>query len=300
MASIADCPVPKRSLNARSVSASLTATTGHARRPSASSARSRTSPVVVSSVPPRTPSSSSGRVACSAVSRSAPSSSVMRGARSTTAATPAAQSSPACTSVPLAASAAATSACVANGFEAHSATAAPPASSTRTRLAVSDVTCRQAPTTRLSSGRSRANRSPIERSTGIWPAAQSIRASPAVLIAPAPVQRRRLRRRRVVLVDAEAAVLAHEGDVELRERPVGRAQVAVVDVVGDEAAVLHRRHDVVQQRRALDQLEERDLEQHDLRGVEDALGALDDRELVALHVGLEHVRPGQPALAHEV
>ena len=57
----------------------------HRRPPSASSARSRTSPVVVSSVPPSMPSSRSGRAACSAPSRSAPSSSVIRGARATTA-----------------------------------------------------------------------------------------------------------------------------------------------------------------------------------------------------------------------
>jgi hypothetical protein len=55
---------------------------------------------------------------------------------------------------------------------------APPASSARTRFAVSAVTCRHAATLRPSSGFSFANRSPIELTTGIWPAAHSIRASP--------------------------------------------------------------------------------------------------------------------------
>ena len=50
--SSADWPVPWRSLSARSVRASLTASTGQRSLPSSSSRRSRTSPVVVSSVPP--------------------------------------------------------------------------------------------------------------------------------------------------------------------------------------------------------------------------------------------------------
>src|SRR3954447_21312351 len=184
MPSSTDCPVPKRSLNARSARASLTAITGTARPPAASSARSRTSPVVVSSVPPSMPSSRSGRPACSAPSRSAPSSSVICGARATTAATASAQASgpPACTSA-SSASAAATSGWVANGLDAHSATDAPPAASARTRQAVSDVTCRHAPTTMPSSGRSRAKRSRIERRTGICPSAHSIRARPEELVA---------------------------------------------------------------------------------------------------------------------
>src|SRR3954454_6589225 len=188
MPSSTDWPVPNRSLNTRSVVASLTAITGQASLPSASSARSRTSPVVVSSVPPRSPSSRSGRARWMAVSRSAPSSSVMRGARATTAATRAAHSSApspctAWTSVPSAASAAATSSCVAYGLEAHSATTAPPAASARTRFAVSEVTCRQAPTTTPSSGRSREKRSRTERRTGICPSAHSIRARPEELVA---------------------------------------------------------------------------------------------------------------------
>ena len=90
MPSIVDCPVPWRSLKARSVNASLTAIIGHASVPSVSSARRRTSPVVVSSVPPRSPSSRSGRALWMAVTRSAPSSSVICGRELTTAATRAA------------------------------------------------------------------------------------------------------------------------------------------------------------------------------------------------------------------
>src|SRR5687767_6978643 len=47
------------------------------------------------------------------------------------------------------------------------------------RLAVSAVTCRQTAIRIPSSGRSAAKRSRIWPSTGIWPAAQLIRASPA-------------------------------------------------------------------------------------------------------------------------
>src|SRR5215217_5314791 len=76
-------------------------------------------------------------------------------------------------------SAAATSSCVSSGLAAHRATSAPPAISVRTRLAVSVVTCRQTPTRSPANGRSRANRSRIERSTGICASAHAIRASPA-------------------------------------------------------------------------------------------------------------------------
>ena len=95
------------------------------------------------------------------------------------AARPTRRARPAWTSA-SAASAAATSCCVANGLDAHSATSAPPACSVRTRIAVSDVTCRQAPTATPASGRSRAKRSRIERRTGICPSAHSIRAKSAV------------------------------------------------------------------------------------------------------------------------
>src|SRR3954447_7147940 len=177
-----DCPAPKRSLNARSARASLTAITGTASSPEASSARRRTSPVVVSSVPPSMSLNTSGRDTCSAPSRSAPSSKVIRGERATTAATPSAHESgpPAWTSA-SALSASATSACVAYGFDAHRATEAPPACSVRTSTAVSDVMCRHAPTTTPSRGRSRAKRSRIERTTGICPSAHSIRERPGLV-----------------------------------------------------------------------------------------------------------------------
>src|SRR3954447_1683541 len=182
MPSSTDWPVPKRSLNARSARASLTAITGTASPPSASSARRRTSPVVVSSVPPSMSPSSSGRATCSAPSRSAPSSSVIRGARATTAATPSAHwSGPPAWISASALSASATSCCVANGFEAASATSAPAACKVRTSTAVSEVMCRHAPTTTPSSGRSRAKRSRIERRTGICPSAHSIRERPGLV-----------------------------------------------------------------------------------------------------------------------
>src|SRR5919199_480305 len=53
---------------------------------------------------------------------------------------------------------AATSSCVERGFEAQSATSAPPALSVTTRLAVSAVTCRQADTRFAANGRLLAHR----------------------------------------------------------------------------------------------------------------------------------------------
>src|SRR5439155_13221181 len=78
-----------------------------------------------------------------------------------------------------AASAAAVSSCVESGFEAQSATDAPPAVSVRTRLAVSAVTCSDAAILTPFSGFSRANRSRIWRTIGICASAQAMRPSPA-------------------------------------------------------------------------------------------------------------------------
>jgi hypothetical protein len=68
------------------VSASFTASTGKRSFPAAAMARSRITPVVVSSVPPTTPGSSSVRRVCSSETRSAPSSMVTCGAWSSAAA----------------------------------------------------------------------------------------------------------------------------------------------------------------------------------------------------------------------
>ena len=117
--------------------------------------------------------------------RSAPSSSVMSGPEPASAATCCAYWSAfspwtASTVVSLsAASAAATSSCVASGLAAQIATFAPPARSVRTSTAVSAVTCRHAATETPSSGRSVAKRARIDRRTGICPSAQPIRASPS-------------------------------------------------------------------------------------------------------------------------
>src|SRR3954468_12264462 len=75
--------------------------------------------------------------------------------------------------------AATTSSCVDKGFAAVSAASAPPATSVLTRFAVSAVMWRQAATRTPASGRSEANRSRIERSTGICASAHSMRARPA-------------------------------------------------------------------------------------------------------------------------
>ena len=80
--------------------------------------------------------------------------------------------------MPSSTSAAATSSCVVSGFAEQSAGSAPPAASAFIRLAVSAVTCRQAATFVAASGCESAKRSRIERSTGIWPSAQSTRARP--------------------------------------------------------------------------------------------------------------------------
>src|SRR3954469_2939469 len=82
------------------------------------------------------------------------------------------------TGTPRSTSAAATSSCVVSGLAEHSAASAPPAISACIRFAVSAVTCRQAATFTPSSGCSSLNRSRIERRTGMWPCAHSIRARP--------------------------------------------------------------------------------------------------------------------------
>src|SRR5215813_1177174 len=78
------------------------------------------------------------------------------------------------------ASAAATASLVESGFEAQSAMSAPPALRVSIRLAVSEVTCRQALTRMPCSGRSSSKRLRIMSSTGISRAAHSMRSSPAL------------------------------------------------------------------------------------------------------------------------
>ena len=68
---------------------------------------------------------------------------------------------------------------VESGFEAHSATSAPEATSVRMRFAVSVVTCMQAPMRTPSSGRSSAKRSRMRASTGMSRSAQRMRAWPS-------------------------------------------------------------------------------------------------------------------------
>src|SRR5215470_5166224 len=73
---------------------------------------------------------------------------------------------------------AATSSWVDSGLLAHSRTRAPPAWSVRARLAVSEVTCRQAASRIPLSGFSLWKRSRMLRRTGIWASAQRIRVRP--------------------------------------------------------------------------------------------------------------------------
>src|SRR2546427_4634849 len=72
----------------------------------------------------------------------------------------------------------ASSSWVESGFEAQSAISAPPSFSVSMRFAVSVVTCRQAAIRFPLSGRSRANRARIWRSTGISRSDHSIRFTP--------------------------------------------------------------------------------------------------------------------------
>src|SRR2546425_12158352 len=74
---------------------------------------------------------------------------------------------------------AATSSWVDSGFDAHSATSAPPAWSVIARFAVSVVTCRHADRRFPVSGRSPRNRSLSCRSTGIERSAHSVRRRPS-------------------------------------------------------------------------------------------------------------------------
>src|SRR5258706_8795875 len=72
----------------------------------------------------------------------------------------------------------ATSSCVDSGLLLHRRSSAPTAASVRARLAVSEVTCRQAARRRPRSGFSRLNRSRMLRTTGIWASAQRMRVRP--------------------------------------------------------------------------------------------------------------------------
>src|SRR4051794_12741154 len=73
----------------------------------------------------------------------------------------------------------ATSSCVESGLAAQTETSAPPCCSARTRFAVSAVTCRHAAMRTPSSGLSAANRSAMDRRTGICPPAHAMRGSPS-------------------------------------------------------------------------------------------------------------------------
>src|SRR5919198_3548897 len=75
--------------------------------------------------------------------------------------------------------AAATSALVDSGLEAHRAGSAPPATGAGKRLAVSVVTCRQGATRRPSNGRVRSSSAVTARSTGMRLAANSTLAPPS-------------------------------------------------------------------------------------------------------------------------
>ena len=140
--------------------------------------------MVVSSVPPMISAIWSGRSLCSTLTMSAPSSIVMCGCVSSTSLMcrkNVSVSSPftANVAIPLCShSAAATSSWVDSGFDAQSATSAPPAASVSIRFAVSVVTWRHAPIRTPASGRSFSNRSRISARTGISPAAHSMRSRP--------------------------------------------------------------------------------------------------------------------------
>ena len=103
------------------MAASLSASTGHASLPSPSSARRRTSPIVVSSVAPTNPSGMPA--SCSATIRSPPSSIAACGFDFAAASMPGPGSWPRRASTP---SASATSSWVESGFDAASSTSAPP------------------------------------------------------------------------------------------------------------------------------------------------------------------------------
>ena len=172
--SSADWPVPWRSLSARSVRASLTASTGQRSSPACSSRRSRTSPVVVSSVPPISSSSASPPTACAVIEqvgavvdrhlRRAPRAARGRGrrrCRGPRRGSPGPRRRRRARAPPRRRPASTA------GSPSTARRRAPPAISVRTRFAVSAVTCRHAATRIPSSGRSAANRSRICASTGI-------------------------------------------------------------------------------------------------------------------------------------
>src|SRR5215208_1763733 len=138
------------------------------------------------------------------------------------------------TGTPRSTSAAATSSCVVSGLAEHSAASAPPAISACMRFAVSAVTWRQAAIFTPSSGCSRIKRSRIERSTGMWFCAHSIRASPCGASAGSSTSGFRLL---VAIVLGLVRPLDRHADVggllgrELREPRAERVQVQPRDLL---------------------------------------------------------------------
>ena len=165
------------------MSESFTATTGKRNLLFFSIDFKRITPVVVSSIDPSIGKSS--LEVCKRLTRSAPSSMVISGFVSNTRFKCLKNSSfdtprIACTSISFSARYAATASLVESGFEAHSATLAPPALRVNIKFAVSLVTCIHAPMFNPSKGFFSANSDLISSKTCICLCAQLTSAAPSL------------------------------------------------------------------------------------------------------------------------
>src|SRR3954469_11292821 len=145
------------------------------------------------------------------------------------------------TGTPRSTSAAATSSCVVSGLAEQSAASAPPAISACIRFAVSAVTWRQAATLTPSSACSSLNRSRIERRTGMWFCAHSIRASPCGASAGSSTSGFRL----IAVMLALVRALDRHADVGgLLGRQLGELRTECVEVQPRDLLVEVLREDV--------------------------------------------------------
>ena len=102
------------------------------------------------------------------------------------------------------------------------------------------------------------------------------------------------------MILSEEPRFVDEHDVHLSKRAIQGAVVAVDDVVGHEAALLHEQNDIVELRSFLLESEERHLEDYDLCCGERLLSASQNIEFGTLHVDFDEKRPAQSLFLENV
>lgn len=93
-----------------------------------------------------------------------------------------------------------------------------------------------------------------------------------------------------MVLSAKDAVVASECYVNERERPVERPNIRVVDVIHGPAEVAHRTDDVPELRALGGDLKQRDLEQHELAGLQRSGGTTEHLEFGPLDIHFQDVR----------